>query len=65
MYSYQAFLPPRGPNFSVPYILLQYYRDNEQLVGSRMHESNEMEVRWRESKGDQGRKEAVLVRTSA
>ena len=39
------------------------FKDNEQLVGSRIHEANKVEVRFKGSKGDQGRKGAVLVRT--
>ena len=40
-----------------------FFKDNEQLVGSRIHEANEVEVRFKGSEGDQGRKGAVLVRT--
>ena len=40
-----------------------FFKGNEQLVGSRIHEANKVEVRFKGSKGDQGRKGAVLVRT--
>ena len=42
-----------------------FFRDNEQLVGSSIHEANKVEVRSDGSKRGQGRKEAVLVRTRA
>ena len=42
---------------------MAFFRDNEQLVGSRTHEENKVEVRFRGSKGDHGRKRAVMVRT--
>ena len=41
------------------------FKDNEQLVGSRIHDANKLEVRFKGSRGDQGRKGAVLVRTRA
>ena len=40
-----------------------FFRDNEQLVGSRIHEAKKVQVRFKGSKGDQGRKGAGLVRT--
>ena len=40
-----------------------FFRDNEQLGEGRIQEANKVEVRFRGSKGDQGRKGAVLVRT--
>ena len=40
-----------------------FFRDNEQLGEGKRQETNIVEVRFRGSKGDQGRKGAVLVRT--
>ena len=40
-----------------------FSRDNEQLGEGKRQETNIVEVRFRGSKGDQGRKGAVLVRT--
>ena len=42
---------------------MAFFKDNEQLVGSGIHEANKVEVRLKGSKGHQGRKGAVLVRT--
>jgi len=40
-----------------------FFRDNEQLGEGKRQEANKVEVRFRGSKGDQGRKGAVVVRT--
>ena len=40
-----------------------FFRNNEQIGEGRRQEADKVEVRFRESKGDQGRKGAVLVRT--
>ena len=42
---------------------MAFFRDNEQLGEGKREEENKVEVRFRGSKGDQGRKGAVLVRT--
>ena len=44
---------------------MAFFKDNEQLVpvGSRIYEANKVEVRFKGSNWDQGRKGAVLVRT--
>ena len=40
-----------------------FFRRNEQLVESRIHDANKVELRFTGPRGDQGRKRAVLVRT--
>lgn len=40
-----------------------FFRNNEQLGEGRRQEADKVEVRFRGSKGDQGRKGAVIVRT--
>ena len=42
---------------------MKFFKDNEQLIGSRIHEANEVDVRFKGSKGEQGREGAVMVRT--
>ena len=41
-----------------------FFRDNEQLVGSRIHEANKVEVGFMGSNGAQGKTGSVLVETT-
>ena len=61
----EIFANGKGVFHEVYYLMREdvaFFKDNEQLVGSRIRKANKVEVRFKESKGDQGRKGAVLVR---